>query len=98
MAAQDHLEAREIHQALVVQRSPEGPNRRHHILGIRYKRFGGGDPYLPEARQALGLYLDGPPHGLPPLDGVVGGAARELFDGALAVGCQEGAQLADILL
>ena len=45
-----------------------------------------------------GLYLDGPPHGFPPLDDVLGVVAPQVVDGALAVGSQEGAQLANVLL
>ena len=57
-----------------------------------------GDPHVQEARRARGFHFDGPSQGLPPLDYVLAVAALKVFDGALAVGCQERAQVADVLL
>ena len=89
MAAEDRLEAREVHRALVVQLPPEGADRGHHIMGLHQERLGVGDPHVPQARRARGFHFDGPPHGLPPPDYVLGMAAPEVFDGAPAVGRQE---------
>ena len=97
VAAEDRLEAGEVHQALVIQLLPEGANREHHAVDLCWERLVVGDPHVPEARQARGLHLDGPSHGLRTLRNVLGLPAPELFDGALAVGGQECAQLADVL-
>ena len=98
MAALDRLEAGEVHLALVVQLPPEGAKRGHHVVGLRHERLRVGDPHVPEARRARGFHLDGPCYGLPPLDDVLGVAASGVFERALAVGSQESAQLADVLL
>ena len=98
MAAEDRLEAGEVHRAFVVQFPPEGANRKHHVVNLYEECLGFGDPHIPEAQQARGLYLYGPSHGFPPLGDVLGVAPPETFDGALAVGCQECAQVADVLL
>ena len=45
-----------------------------------------------------GLYLHDCPHGFPLLGDVLGVAAPEILDGALAVIHQECAQVADVLL
>ena len=55
LAAEDHLEAGKVHQALVVQFPPEG--LRQELLDV-------GDPHVPEAQQARGFHFDGPSHGL----------------------------------
>ena len=96
-AAEDRLEAGEFHWALVAQFPPEGANRGHHVIGLCQERLGVGDPHVPEARQARGLHLDGPSHSHWPLGDVLCVTAPEVFDGALAVGGQECAQLADVL-
>ena len=97
VAAEDRLEAGEVHRAFVIQSPPEGTNREHHAVGLREERLGVGDPHVPEARRARGLYLYGPPHGFPPLGDVLGVAAPEIFNGPLAVSRQECAQVADVL-
>ena len=97
MAAEDRLEAGEVYRALVIQLLPEGANRGHHVVGLR-QDLGVGDPHVPEARRARGFHLDGPSHSLPPLDDVLGVAAPEVFDGALAFSSQQCAQLADVWL
>ena len=61
------------------------------------ERLGVGDPHVPEARRARGLYLYGCPHVFPALGSVLGVAAPEIFDGALAVSRRECAQVADVL-
>ena len=86
MAAEDRLEAGEVHRALVVQLQPESADCGHHIVGFRQEPWGVGDAHIPDARRAWGLQFDGPSHGLPPLDDVLGVAAPEVSDGALAVG------------
>ena len=85
VAAEDRLEAGEVHRAFVIQFPPEGANRDHHVVGLCEERLGVGDPHVREARRARGLYLYGPPHGFRPLGDVLGVAAPEIFDGALAV-------------
>ena len=72
-------------------------NREHHVVGLCEERSGVGDPHVSEARRARGHYLYDPTHGFPPLGDVLGVAASEVFDGALAVSCQECAQVADVL-
>ena len=49
VAAEDRLEAWEVHRALVIQFLPEGANREHHFVGLREECFGVGDPHVPEA-------------------------------------------------
>ena len=49
VAAEDRLEAWEVHRAFVIQFSPEGPNCEHHVVGLREERLGVGDPHVPEA-------------------------------------------------
>ena len=98
VAAKDGLEAGKVHWTLVVQFPPEGANREHHVVGLYEERLRVGDPQIPEARRAQGLHLDGPSHSLPTMGNVLGVAAPEVFDGALAVGRQECGQLADVLL
>ena len=49
MAAEDRLEAWEVHQAFVIQFPPEGANCKHHVVGLREERLGVGDPHVPEA-------------------------------------------------
>ena len=98
MAAEDCLEAWEVHRAFVIQFLPEGANCEHHVVGLREERLGVGDPHVPEARRARGLYLYGSPHGSPSLGDVGGVAAPEVLDGALAVCRQECAELANVLL
>ena len=39
VAAEDRLEAGEVHRALVLQLPPEGADRRHHIMGLRQERW-----------------------------------------------------------
>ena len=93
VAAEDRLEAGKVHRALVVHFPPEGANREHHIMGLCDERLGVGDPHVQNARRARGLQSDGPSQGLPLLGDFLGVAAREVFDGALAVGRQACAQL-----
>ena len=97
LAAEDRLEAGEVHQAFVIQFPPESANREHHVVGLCEERLGVGDPHVPGARRARGLYLYGPPHSFPPLGDIMGVAAPEIFDGALAVSRQERAQVPDVL-
>ena len=80
MAAENRLEARKV-----VKLSLEGANRKHQVVGLCEERLGVGDPHVPEARRARGLQLYGPSHGLPPLGDVLGVAAEDILDGALAV-------------
>ena len=49
MAAEDCLEAGEVHRAFVIQFSPEGANCEHHVVGLCEERLGVGDPHVPEA-------------------------------------------------
>ena len=98
MAAEDRLEAGELHRALVVPLLPEGASGGHHVVALRQERSGVWDPHVLEARRARSFHLDGPIHSLPPLDDVLGVAAPEVFDGALGVGSQECRQLADVPL
>ena len=49
MAAEDRLEAWEVHRAFVIQFPLEGANRKHHVVGLREERLGVGDPHVPEA-------------------------------------------------
>ena len=49
MAAEDCLEAWEVHRAFVIQFPPEGANCEHHVVGLREERLGVGDPHVPEA-------------------------------------------------
>ena len=49
VAAEDRLEAGEVHRVLVVQFPPEGANRKHHVVGLGEERLGVGDPHVPEA-------------------------------------------------
>ena len=49
MAAEDRLEAGEVHRAIVIQFPPEGANREHHAVGLGEERLGVGDPHVPEA-------------------------------------------------
>ena len=44
VAAEDRLEAREVHQACVKQFPPEGAIREHHVVGLCEERLGVGDP------------------------------------------------------
>ena len=67
-------------------------------MGLCEERLGVGDPHVPETRRARGLYLPGLSHGSPRLGDFQGAAAPEIFDGALLVGRQECAQVADVLL
>ena len=97
VAAEDRLEAGEVHQAFVIQFPPEGANREHHVVGLCEERLGVGDPHVSEARRGRGLYLYGPPHGVPQLGNVLGVAVPEIFDAALAVSRQECVQVADVL-
>ena len=97
MAAEDRLDAGEVRRPLVIQFPPEGANREHHVVGLCEERLGVRDPHVPEAPWARALYLYGPRHGFPPLGDVLGVAAPEFFDGALAVSRQECAQVADVL-
>ena len=48
MAAEDCLEAWEVHRAFVIQFSPEGAKCEQHIVGLREERLGVGDPHVPE--------------------------------------------------
>ena len=57
VAAEDRLEAGEVHRAFVIQFPPEGANREHTVVGLCEERLGVGDPHVPEARPARGLYL-----------------------------------------
>ena len=98
MAADNRLKAGKVHRAVVVQFPPEGANRKHQVVGLCGERLGVGDPHVPEARQAWGLHLDDPSHGLPPLSDVLRVAAPNVFDGALAVRREECAQVADVSL
>ena len=98
VAAQNRLNAGTVDRALVVQFPPEGANREHHVVGLCEERLGVGDPHVPEARWAWSLHLDGIWHGLALLGDVLGVAAPEVFDGALAVGRHECAQVAVLLL
>ena len=98
VASENRLEAGKVRRALVVQLPPESANREHHVVGFCEECLGVGDPHVPEARRARGLHLNGPSHGLPPLGDVLGVAAPEVFDGALAFGRQECAQVVDVLL
>ena len=97
VAAEDRLEAGEVHRAFVIQFPPEGANRDHHVPGLCEERLGVGDPHIGEARRARGPYLYGPQHGFPALGDVLGVAAPKMFDGALAISRQECAQVADVL-
>ena len=49
MAAEDRLEAGEVHRAFVIQLPPEGGNGEHHVVGLCEERLGDGDPHVPEA-------------------------------------------------
>ena len=49
MAAEDCLEAWEVHRAFVIQFSPEGANCEQHVVGLREERLGVGDPHVREA-------------------------------------------------
>ena len=49
MAAEDCLEAREVHRAFVIQFPPEGANCEHHVVGLPEERLGVGDPHVLEA-------------------------------------------------
>ena len=49
MAAEDCLEASEVHRAFVIQFLQEGANCEHHVVGLREERLGVGDPHVPEA-------------------------------------------------
>ena len=49
VAAEDRLEAGEVHQAFVIQFPPEGANRKHHVVGVCEERLGVGDSHVPEA-------------------------------------------------
>ena len=49
MAAEDCLEAWEVHQAFVIQFPREGANREHHVVGLCEERLAVGDPHVPEA-------------------------------------------------
>ena len=49
LAAEDCLEAWEVHRAFVIQFSPEGANWEHHVVGLCEERLGVGDPHVPEA-------------------------------------------------
>ena len=49
MAAEDCLEAWEVHWAFVIQFPPESVNCEHHVVGLREERLGAGDPHVPEA-------------------------------------------------
>ena len=49
MAAEDCLEAWEVHRAFVIQFPPEGANWEHHDVGHCEERLGVGDPHVPEA-------------------------------------------------
>ena len=49
MAAEDRLEAWEVHRAFVIQFPPEGANCEHHVVGLREERLGVRDPHVPEA-------------------------------------------------
>ena len=48
MAADDCLEAWEVHRAFVIQFPPEGANCEHHVAGLREERLGVGDPHVLE--------------------------------------------------
>ena len=97
VAAEDCLDAGEVQRAFVIQFPPKGANREHHVVGLCEERLGVGDPHVPVAQRARGLYLYGPPHGFPPLGDVLSVAATEIFDGALAVSRKECAQVAVVL-
>ena len=84
--------------AFVVQLPPEGANGEHHFVGLCDERLGVGDLHVPEVRRARGLHLYGLPHGYPTLGDDLRVAAAEIFNCALAVGRQECAQVADVLL
>ena len=47
MAAEDFLEASEVHRAFVIQFLPESANCEHHVMGLCEERLGVGD--VPEA-------------------------------------------------
>ena len=49
MAAEDRLEAGEVHRAFVIQFPPEGANLEHHVVGLREESLGVWDPHVPEA-------------------------------------------------
>ena len=44
VAAEDCLEAWEVHRAFVIQFSPEGANCEHHVASLREERLGVGGP------------------------------------------------------
>ena len=49
VAAEDRLEAGEVHRAFVIQFPPEDVNREHHFVGLYKEPLGVGDPHVPEA-------------------------------------------------
>ena len=98
MAAEDRLEAGEVQRALVIQLPPEGANSGRHVVGFGQERLHVGDWNVPETRQARCFDFNGISEGLYLLDDVLGVAAPEVSDGALAVGSQECAQQPDGLL
>ena len=49
VAAEDCLEAWEVHRAFVIHFSPEGANCEHHVVGLPEERLGVRDPHVPEA-------------------------------------------------
>ena len=49
VAAEDRLEAGEVHRAFVIQFPSEGANREHHVVGLCEEHLGVGDPHVPEA-------------------------------------------------
>ena len=49
VAAEDRLEAKEVHRAFVIQFAPEGANREHHVEGLCKERLGAGEPHVPAA-------------------------------------------------
>ena len=49
VAAEDRLEAGDVHRAFVIRLPPEGANREHHVVGLCEERLGVGDPHVPEA-------------------------------------------------
>ena len=49
VAAEDRLEAGEVHRAFFIQFPPEGVNREHHVVDLCEERLGVGDPHVPEA-------------------------------------------------
>ena len=96
MATEDNLQAAAVEEALAVQVLLECADRCNHVVGPHQEHFSVGDPNIPQARRARGLYLDGPRDSLRPLDYVLGVAAPEVLDGTFVVGREECAEVAEV--